>query len=121
MTLIEMTVVILVMMSLVVLLFVGAHAWKRGSDRAICIVNLEQVQKGVRSFANLRNHPPGAVVAGLESGVIGAGKFYEAMPRCPGGGGYTTLGDKVPDLGELYLSCSLAVSERHEPDDFSGW
>jgi hypothetical protein len=121
MTLIEMTVVILVMMSLVVLLFVGAHAWKRGADRAMCIVNLEQVQKGVRSFANLRNHPPGAVVADLESKVIGSGSFFEAMPSCPGGGDYTTLGDQVPNLGELYLSCSLAASDRHEPEDFSGW
>ena len=34
MTLIELTVVILVLLSLISILFVGARAWKKGSDRA---------------------------------------------------------------------------------------
>ena len=38
MTLIELTVVILVLLSLISILFVGARAWKRGSDRAGCII-----------------------------------------------------------------------------------
>jgi len=121
MTLLEMTVVILVLLSLIVLLFVGVDGWKRGSDRAMCIVNLEQVQKGVRSFANLHAHDPGESVAGLESEVIGSGKFFEGMPTCPRNGSYVTLGDQVPLIGEPYLSCSLAASDDHEPVDFGGW
>lgn len=120
-TLIELTVVILVLLSLVVILFVGAHAWKRGSDRAMCIVNLEQVQKSVRSFANLNNLQPGETAGGLEGEVIGSGKFIEAMPACPGGGTYATQGDQIPVLGELYLNCSLESSDDHVPADFTGW
>ncbi len=33
MTLLELTVVILVLLSLIGILFIGARAWKRGSDR----------------------------------------------------------------------------------------
>jgi type II secretory pathway pseudopilin PulG len=50
MTLLELTVVILVLLSLITILFIGAQAWKRGSDRAICIINIQNVQKGVRGY-----------------------------------------------------------------------
>ncbi len=53
MTLLELTVVILVLLSLISILFIGARAWKRGSDRAICIIHIQSAQKGVRSYANL--------------------------------------------------------------------
>ena len=121
MTLLELTVVILVLLSLVVLLFIGAAGWKNGADRALCIANLEIVQKSVRSFANLNDKQPGETVAGLQSQVIGPGLFVESMPSCPGNGSYTTLGDEIPDLGVLYLSCSLAGSADHEPLDLTGW
>ena len=39
MTLLELTVVILVLLSLITILFVGARAWKRGSDRSANIMN----------------------------------------------------------------------------------
>jgi hypothetical protein len=121
MTLLEMTVVILVMMSLIVLLFVGGEAWKRGSDRALCIMNMELVQKGVRGYSNLYNHQPGEVVAGLHSRVIGTGNLVESEPECPAGGTYTSLEDQIPDLGVVYLECSLEASFKHVPDDFTGW
>ena len=56
MTLIELTVVILVLLSLISILFVGARAWKKGSDRAGCIMNIRNVQQGVRSFQNINGH-----------------------------------------------------------------
>ncbi len=121
MTLLELTVVILVLLSLVFILMIGGRAWKRGADRAMCMINLEQVQKAVRSFANLNNHQAGETVAGLESEVISSGSFIESMPHCPGEGTYSTLGDQIPPIGTVYLSCSLAASEEHEPEDFAGW
>ena len=81
----------------------------------------EQVQKGVRSFANLNNHHPGDTVSGLQGQVISSGEFIESMPLCPGLGVYSTLDDQIPALGEPYLSCSLAASDDHEPIDFDGW
>jgi hypothetical protein len=120
-TLLELTVVILVLLSLVALLFIGGSAWKKGSDRALCITNLEQVQKGVRGYCNLYGYDPGDIVAGLETKVIGPGKFVENPPDCPGGGAYSYLGDQAPVIGTLYVTCSLAASEQHEPSDASDW
>ena len=121
MTLLELTVVILVLLSLVSILMVGGTAWKKGSDRALCMMNLEAVQKGVRSYSNLYGYVPGDMVAGLESKVIGLGKFVEKAPLCPGDGTYSPGGNVIPLLGTLYITCSQAVDEKHEPADPTFW
>ncbi len=121
MTLLEMTVVILVILSLVSILFIGGKAWKRGSDRALCIMNLELVQKGVRSYGNLYGYTPGDTVVDLESKVIGLGRFVEKAPICPGHGSYTMLGNQIPTRGTLYATCSLAGGGEHEPEDSATW
>ena len=121
MTLIELTVVILVLLSLVAVLFVGANAWKHGSDRVLCILNLQAVQKGVRSYSNINGRNPGETVAGLQNEIIGLGRFVEVMPECPGHGAYTSGGDVIPALGTLYLECSLSASGSHEPTNVEDW
>lgn len=123
MTLIELTVVILVLLSLIVTLFVGARAWKRGSDRAGCIMTIRNVQQGVRSYMNLNGFTGGQSVApiDLQAAVIGPGQFVEATPVCPGNGTYTFGGNVIPATGTLYMSCSLAPSDGHQPTDFSAW
>lgn len=115
MTLLEMAVVIAVLLGLIGVLFVGARAWKKGSDRAACILNQSNVQKGVRAASNLGGFNPGQTVSGLEAQVIGPGRFIEQLPLCPGGGSYLTGGDRIPEHGELYMSCSLSATEGHEP------
>ena len=89
MSLLELTVVILVLLSLAGMLFFGARAWKRGSDRAICIIQIQSVQKGVRSYSNLYNLVPGDTVPELKKEIIGPGKFMEATPSCPSNGIYS--------------------------------
>lgn len=125
MTLLELTVVIVVLMMLVTTLFFGAQAWKRGSDRAMCIIHIQNVQKAVRSYANLYGHAPGASVADLQSRVMGMGSFVEAVPTCPGNGNYsfgdTSGPDTIPPIGELYLNCTLATSAQHKPPVYSDW
>ena len=121
MTLLERTVVILVLLVLISVIFIGANAWKQGSDRTLCIMNLQNVQKGVRSFANLNGYNAGSTVAGLESQVIGLGRFVEAMPECPGDGSYTSGGDVIPSIGTLYFNCSLSASGEHEPLSPEDW
>lgn len=124
MTLLEMTVVILVLLSLITVLFIGAQAWKRGSDRTLCILNIRNVQTGVRSFSNLYGHSPGDSVPGLQMRIIGLGRFVEKSPSCPANGVYTygdALGpDAIPPIGELYLKCSLSGS-GHVPTNFAAW
>lgn len=125
MTLLELTVVILVLLSLISILFIGARAWKRGSDRSICIMNIRNVQQGVRGYANLYGLDAGASAPGLQSLVIGLGRFVETTPSCPGNGTYAigqTYGpDTVPPVGTLYMECSLAPTDDHQPPNFSDW
>lgn len=125
MTLLEVTVVILVLLSLVATLFFGAQSWKRGSDRAICIVNIHNVQKGVRSYSNLYGYDPGANAPGLKTQVIGLGRFVEVTPICPGSGVYSygagSGEDVIPPMGTLYMSCNLATSDAHIPNITPDW
>jgi prepilin-type N-terminal cleavage/methylation domain-containing protein len=53
MTLIELTVVILVLLSLMSVLFIGARAWLRGSDRAAAALLIRNAQQGVRGHCNI--------------------------------------------------------------------
>ena len=121
MTLIELTVVILVLLSLISILFVGARAWKKGSDRAGCIMNIRNVQQGVRSFQNINGHNAGDTVAGARSEIIGRGKFVESTPICPGAGTYRYSDDDLPVVGDLYMTCSLSASDKHVPSTFTDW
>lgn len=121
MTLLELSVVIVVLLGLVGVFAIGAAAWKKGSNRVLCIMNLQAVQKGVRSYANLYGHEAGTTVPGLQAQVIGDGAFVQKMPECPGSGIYTPGGDVVPDLGTLYLNCSLSETGEHEPLNAEDW
>lgn len=125
MTLLELTVVILVLLSLITVLFFGAQAWKRGSDRALCIIHIQAVQKGVRSYSNLYGFSPGANAPNLQAQIIGLGRFIETTPTCPGGGNYTfgqTYGvDTIPPMGSLYMECSLSTSDQHMPNVTPDW
>ncbi len=121
MTLLELTVVILVLLTLVTVLFFGAQAWKRGSDRAICIIHIQAVQKGVRSYANLYGFQEGSTAPSLQSRIIGLGRYVETTPNCPGSGTYTFGGDTIPVIGDLYMKCSLSPTDQHEPPSHADW
>jgi type II secretory pathway pseudopilin PulG len=125
MTLLEVTVVILILLTLVSILAIGAQAWIRGSDRAMCIINIQNVQKGMRSYANLSGLSPSSPAPDLQSNLIGPGLFIESTPVCPGGGVYTygqaSGADTIPPLGTLYLDCSLAGSRGHVPNSTPDW
>lgn len=125
MTLLELTVVILVLLSLITVLFIGAKAWKRGSDRAICIVHIHSVQKGVRAYSNLYGFEPGAMAPNLQNQVIGLGRFVEGTPSCPASGIYSfgaEFGNEtIPPIGKLYMTCELGSSDQHVPVEHTDW
>lgn len=118
-TLIELTVVILVLLALVTVLFIGGRAWKRGSDRAGCIMNIRNAQQAVRSYQNLFGRNDGAPLD-FNADLVGTGNFLETFPSCPANGTYTPA-TTIPALGTLVISCSLSSGENHEPEDISGW
>ena len=131
MTLIELTVVILVLLSLISVLFIGARAWMRGSDRANAALLIRNAQQGVRSHSNIMgvetpdslNATPAGVplpwpiTGGLAVEVFGRGKYVEVddvdgtLPDHPATGvAFTTDADNgaslenVPPLGTLYMT-----------------
>ena len=126
-TLIEVTVLILALLTLVGMLFSGVAAWKKSADRTACIMNISQTQKAVRFLASVNGLSPGMNAAALprpidlEGQLLGESGYFESEPVCPGKGVYTFGGDQVPEPGELYLSCSLGLSGRHVPMDHGGW
>ena len=125
MSLLELTVVILALLMLITILFFGARAWKHASDRALCIMQIENVQKAVRSYSNLYDLPPGANAPNLQSQIIGFGRFIELTPVCPTGSKYqfgVSFGvNTVPPMGTLYMQCPLAVSDDHVPYTTPDW
>ncbi len=106
MTLLELTVVILVLLSLISILFIGARAWKKGSDRAANILNLRNVQQAVRGHQNIR----GLNAADpLDSAVIVGTGQYLNEPKVPWDAALSyTYGTTVPAVGTLYLIAPTA-------------
>ena len=123
MTLLELTVVILVLLSLISILFVGARAWKKGSDRAANIMNLRNIQQAVRAEQNMKDLAVGGAV--LNGTIIGAGLYLEsAAPPAAVGGAYTYL-DAVPAFGILYVTapavCLAGAEYGPDPLKITGW
>ena len=118
-TLIEVTLVIAVLLGLISVLFIGVAAYKKGSDRAKCILNISTVQKATRSYQNLYDMDVGDALASTD--ISGAGKMIETTPDCPDPNGAYTFGTTVPAAGVAYVDCSLAGTEEHVPASVAGW
>lgn len=134
-TLLELTIVITILLSLVAILFVGSRAWKRGSDRAGCVLTLRNFQVATRSYQNFSGYTYGGhpyAESGSQDiaqllyarGYIDSRLFQQARGtvQCPAGGSYTcTVPDIFPQPGQLYMECSLAGSDAHEPTTHDDW
>ena len=105
MTLLELTVVILVLLSLISILFIGARAWKKGSDRAANILNIRNVQQAVRAHSNVRGLAEGATLASTE--IVGTGKYLNSV-TAPNTDITYAYGSAVPAIGTLYLVATYA-------------
>lgn len=134
-TLLELTVVIATLLALVSVLFVGSRAWKRGSDRTCCILALRNMQIATRSYQNLYGYNYGGhpyadggtqnIAQHLHSkGYIESSIYNQSrgVQKCPSGGNYDCpLPDIFPMEGQLYMQCSLAVTENHMPAKHAEW
>ena len=107
MTLLELTVVILVLLSLISILFIGARAWKKGSDRSANIMNIRNAQQAVRGHANMRGLLEGdttvteAVIYGAAGDGVGG---YLRKPAPPNNDITLYKGSGVvPESGILWL------------------
>jgi type II secretory pathway pseudopilin PulG len=105
MTLLELTVVILVLLSLISILFIGARAWKKGSDRAANILNIRNVQQAMRAHTNVRGLAEGAALPNAD--LIGTDKYLNSVTPPASTITYTgNYADVVTAVGVLYLDPS---------------
>ena len=123
-TLIEITLVIAVLLGLISVLFIGVSAYKEGSNRSKCILNISNVQKAVRSYQNLYEKAVGNALPLATIAV--SGKLLETTPGCPSNGTYSFNGGTtpaIPPVGTAYMTCSLAAEADglHAPTSTAGW
>ncbi len=134
-SIIELTVVIAILLTLISILFIGSRAWKRGSDRSSCLLTLRNVQVATRSYQNMYGYNYGGrpyadngtqdIASHLYSkGYIEQRLFQQAhgTAPCPSGGHYEiTTPDVFPAQGELFMTCSLSDTEDHTPSAHADW
>ena len=120
-TLIEVTLVIALLLGLISVLFIGVKAYKKGSDRAKCLMTSATVQKAVRSYQNLYNLSAGDPLVHTVS-LVGTGKMFETVPACPYYGTYAWA-TEVPNADSPYIDCSDPDNSAlyHYPRNTSGW
>ena len=106
---------VIILLTAMSFLFVGARAWKRGSDRAACIMNTRNVQQTVRANANMKSLSVGDPINWDE--IFGPGGYFPSEPVCPAGGTYTFT-HTIPPTGTLVGQCSHA---DHVPKNHSDW
>ena len=134
-TLLELTMVIALILALFTMLFWASRAWRRGSDRAACVLSLRNIQVAARSYQNMygycyggqpcsENGTQNIAVHLHQKGYIEDQLFQQAQGSapCPAGGNYRCAVPTVfPQAGELYMSCSLAGSDAHVPTSHPDW
>lgn len=133
MTLIEITVVILVLLTLISVLFIGASIYKKGADRAACILNIRNIHQAVRADQNLTNktadgvNGTGGTSLDLPNVIFSSDTVerYLTEPTCPTDAGVYSATARYPQTGIAAVTCStnglnLGLGD-HFPADVSGW
>ena len=128
-TLLELSIVILVLLTLVSVLFVGARGWKKGADRSANILNIRNAQQAVRGYQNshvLRFGEPLTedIVYGTSGDGIGG---YLRKPSPPTSAILSYQGGSVvPEIGDLWLEVDYkdaTASSTYGPEnlDTDSW
>lgn len=104
MTLLELTVAILVLLTLVSILFIGARAWKKGSDRSANIMNVRNIQQAVRGHQNMMEK---TATDTLNSAILfgSSGYLNEPKPPVSSVNSYA-YSSTYGDIGVLYVTNS---------------
>ncbi len=135
MSILELTVVVAILLALVAILLVGTTAWKRGSDRAACVMTLRNVQIAARSYQNMYGYDYGGTPAEIggsrdiaehlySKGYIESKLYAQVRGEapCAAGGTYNCpVPEHFPESGSLFMRCSLAGAQEHEPSVHGDW
>jgi len=117
-TLIEVTLVTAVLLGLIGVTMVGMSSYKEGANRAICIHQIANVQKAMRSYCHFQELESGQSIPDLKKRLIEDSKFFAKAPYCPSGGAYSFHEGSVPHVGELFMRCGLP---DHAPRESQSW
>lgn len=127
MTLLELTVVILVLLALIAVLFIGTRAWKKGSDRTTNILNIRNIQQAVRSHENLYGLRQGISTINPDQIFLSSTNSFGYIeepkpPSATGVSAYTYL-TVVPNFGELYVNNLSAMDSDYVPaaSSYADW
>src|SRR6187401_2084612 len=82
MTLLEIALVVALLLSLSAIMFLGIAAYKKGADRAKCLLQLSSIQKVVRSYQNTYDQLAGAALI-HNTTLMGSGLYFETTLNCP--------------------------------------
>lgn len=123
MTLLELTVVILVLLSLISILFVGARAWKKGSDRSANIMNIRNVQQAARGHANMNNLKELDNLPSTDIVSADGSTGYLKTPTPPATLDAYTYAGQVTPQGTLYTANNALVAEYGFKDaaEYANW
>ena len=135
MTLIELTVVIIVLLTLISVLFFAGTAYIKASNRTACLTNQATFQKSMRGYATLNQLEAGVSTTVVDWSVLQTEGFigdYVAM-TCPTEKTAYTPGTLNPATGTQVASCEDPTygvgadnatpgdGENHAPKDLSNW
>jgi hypothetical protein len=101
-TIIGYVTLIVAIVSIVPAMFVGARAWKMGSDRAACIMNQRQIEQVVRTYQDANGLSEGDPLD-LEKALTDA-TGAPLTTTCPNGDALIISGT-IPDEGDPVVTC----------------
>lgn len=143
MTLIELTVVIIVLLTLISVLFFAGSAYIESSNRTACLTNQANIQKGIRGYQNIKNQTTtdDISITDIQLADFLAGSGGELSIECPTDDTAYGIGATFTDTGVKMVFCEdpvygtqttdsdglatptvpAAGIEVHQPDEFSAW
>lgn len=127
-TLIELTVVIATLLLLISVLSLLTNYYIKGADKSACLVNINAIQKSLRSYQNLNDLHFGDPIQLVD--LRGPSKPFAEIPICPRAEGeYMMPQEQVPSYGQVAVICSdydaasgaVDKTEEHNPLSTDAW
>ncbi|MEM9080552.1 MAG: type II secretion system protein [Verrucomicrobiota bacterium] len=127
-TILELTIVILMLLSLVSILFIGVSGWKKGADRSKTLLVVRNIQQATRVHQNFSAAKPGDTDLSLGTSIFNSSGTAYIRTSAPGippkhpvsGESFTfhSGGKNVyPENGTLYVTSSGPAYLNFTADD----
>jgi len=95
------------LIGLVSVLFTVVSAYKKGTDREMCISAMTSIQKATHGYANLHQLHPGDPAPSLMTILMSEG-YHSNLEGCPAQGTYT-YNSTIPSGEQAVVTCSIST------------